>query len=201
MSGKKSGTDSSTLTQLEILAKYDCKNLSLRSQRDATAALGISQPSLCKILKRRESLNGEASQSNGDWKRKFEGKFNDIGEALLAWFRQVTAKNVPMDEGLLKEKATLFAEKLGIADFVASDGCYRGGKPKMQFFYTKLHGEKEDYDVPGAENWLKLKWPTVVDRYDPENIFNMDKMGLYYRATPEYCLQFKNAIATAGKKN
>jgi hypothetical protein len=34
----------------------------------------------------------------------------------------------------------------------------------------------------------------------PEDIFNTDETALYYTATPDYYMIFKNASASAGKK-
>ena len=64
----------------------------------------------------------------------------------------------------------------------------------------KLHGEKQDADIPAAENWLKTSWKTVAETYNPEDIFNTDETALYYRATPDHCMVLKNSSASAGKK-
>jgi hypothetical protein len=52
-----------------------------------------------------------------------------------------------------------------------------------------------------ADCWLQSDWKTVLNTYSPENIFNTDETGLYYKATLDYCLIFKIASACAGKKD
>ena len=152
------------------------------------------------MLKRCEALSETAIDSNGNRKRKREGKFNSMDEALLFWFKQAPEMNAPLNRGVLKVKAKNFAQGLGISDFVASDGWLSRWKERNGIVYKKLQGEKQDCDVAGAENWLKLKWPPVLQKYDPQNIFNLNETALYYRATPDHCLIFKNSEATAGKK-
>jgi hypothetical protein len=66
--------------------------------------------------------------------------------------------------------------------------------------FIKKTSRREDSDGWAADNWLQTDWKTVLKTFSPEDIFNTDKTGLYYRATPDYCMIFKNASACAGKK-
>jgi len=74
---------------------------------------------------------------------------------------------------------------MGEMTFTATDGWLTRWKERHDIVYKKLHGEKQDADASGAGFWIKTTWPTILNKYAPENFFNLDETGLYYRATPD----------------
>jgi hypothetical protein len=100
------------------------------------------------------------------------------------------------NRSILLKKANDFGEKL--EDFKAADGWLTRLKVRHGIVYKKLHGEEQDTDGSAADNWLQTDLKTVLNTYGPDDIFNTDETGLYYRATPGYCMSFKNASASAG---
>jgi hypothetical protein len=197
---KRKRNDRSSTQEIEILSRYDALGLSVISQREAAVKLGIPQSSLCKILKRRDSLKDAVVELGKDRKRRRQGKFEDIDEALLMWFKQTVAIKAPINRDILKEKARAFAKQLGNDEFSASDGWMTRWQDRYGVVYKKVHGEKDDSDVLGAETWLEQKWPSISARYSPEHIYNLDETALYYRATPDTCMMFKNSEAYGGAK-
>ncbi|KAJ8936977.1 hypothetical protein NQ318_015641 [Aromia moschata] len=75
---------------------------------------------MTSILKKRDVL--ATTSSTAKWKRQRTCEFPQLEHCLLEWFTQCRLKNVPIEGPLLKEKATFFAEKLGISVFKASGG-------------------------------------------------------------------------------
>ncbi|KAF2889498.1 hypothetical protein ILUMI_16675, partial [Ignelater luminosus] len=73
-----------------------------------------------------------------------------------------------------------------------TDGWLTRWKNRHGIVYKKLHGEKQDADEHGARDWIQRTWPEVLAKYRRGDIYNMDETGLYYRATPNYCMVFKN---------
>ncbi len=49
----------------------------------------------------------------------------------------------------------------------------------------KLVWEQGDANVSAAESWIKDVWPTLIDQYSPDDIFNADETGINYRVLPE----------------
>ncbi|KAL4120835.1 hypothetical protein QTP88_013453 [Uroleucon formosanum] len=109
--------------------------------------------------------------------------------------------NSPINHSILMTKANDLAKKMGGINFNATDDWLTRSKDRHVILYKKLHGEKKDADASGADSWIKTTWPTVLNKYTPENIFNLDETGLDYGVTPDYCMVLKNAPASAGKKN
>jgi hypothetical protein len=181
-----------------ILADYD-KLPEKTNQRLAAQQLGIPQSTLNKLLKSRNEINDCTESQNR--KRKRESKSKATDEALFVWFKQASAMNAPINRSILMAKANDLAKKMGEINFNATDGWLTRWKDRHDIVYKKLHGEKQDADASGTDFWIKTTWPTILNKYAPENIFNLNETGLYYRATPDYCMGLKNATASAGKKN
>ena len=55
----------------------------------------------------------------------------------------------------------------------------------------RAHGEKNSADFEGAELWVSTVLPQLLLEYTPENMYNADETGLYYRATPDSSLCYK----------
>ena len=75
------------------------------SQRTLGQCYGVSKTTMCNILKRkREYLDAYESNVGQDRKRlcNAEGQFD---RAVLEWFKQKTAKLIPVSGPLLQEKA------------------------------------------------------------------------------------------------
>lgn len=85
--------------------------------------------------------------------------------------------------------------------FTATDGWLTRWKKRHDIVYKKCYGEKQDADESNADFWIKTTWPTVLNKYAPNNSFNLDETGLYHRTTPDYCMVLNDAPASAGERN
>lgn len=47
-----------------------------------------------------------------------------------------------------------------------------------------MHDEKSSADNTSAEEWKYIKVPIYLGTFSPDDIYNADETGLYYRATP-----------------
>jgi hypothetical protein len=185
--------------------------LSFKSQRDAAAHLGISQPLLSKLLKSRPELEYSIiGNPNPARKRKRVGKDEEVEEALKRWFtRAVESSNVKITGRLLRRKAEDLARQMGKENFVATEGWLSRWKKRENIVYNKssLHGEHgadEADDQPAdqtvswcnaeliespteasASSWLTQVWLPSISQYSPSDVYNATETGLYYRALPE----------------
>nr|XP_042912844.1 tigger transposable element-derived protein 6-like [Parasteatoda tepidariorum] len=191
--------DLSLKDKFEVLQNYD--KLPKCSQREAAIKLGISQTALFNILKQRINISEEIKKNgNLSRKRKREGKSEEIEMALLEWFKNARERRIPISRGILFHKAQDFANLFGDSDFKATDGWLTRWKERNNIVYRKLHGEKQDADFSSAADWVNDVWPTLIKDYKPEQIFNTDETGLFFRALPEHTLLFKNESTGGCKK-
>lgn len=196
MANRKSRCDLSVNEKQKLLLQYD--NLPKMSQRLAAEKLGVAQSTLNGILKSRAQL-GVTTECGGR-KRKREGKSQATDEALFIWFQQALLQNAPINRAILMEKANCLAKKLDEEDFRATDGWLTRWKERHGIIYKKLQGEKADADECAAEEWIKTVWPDVLKKFHPNDVYNLDETGLYFRATPDYCMTLKKNPHSAGNK-
>jgi hypothetical protein len=56
-------------------------------------------------------------------------------------------------------------------------------------------------DILAAEEWKKREWSKSIAEYSPEDTYNTDNTGLYFRAMPEHTYLFKNGSAKGFKSS
>ena len=121
----------------------------------------------------------------------------EINVLVWEWFKDMTARKLPVSGPLLQEKALLFAKDLAVEDFKASNGWLESFRKCDVGFATRCG---ESADVNGVlEDW-KEKLPSLLEGYDPENIYNMDETGLFFRTTSDKTLFQRGEKCSGGKK-
>ena len=175
-----------------------------KSHRHLSKKLGLSKSYIGKILLSKDSLRAEwahcIEKGQKDRKRNRECKDSEVDEALKLWFVEARNRGLPCSGPLLRAKAEDLAKSLGKTDFVASDGWLSRWKVRHGIVYKRMHGEKQDADFDGAEDWTSRVLPEYLSNYGPDDIYNADETGLYYRATPDGTLAFKKESITGSKK-
>ncbi|KAK3098872.1 hypothetical protein FSP39_023876 [Pinctada imbricata] len=64
-----------------------------------------------------------------------------------------------------------------------------------------MHGEKKDADEGAATQWKESTLPTFLPSYHPDDIYNADETGIYFRALPDGTLTFKTDNSGGSKKS
>jgi hypothetical protein len=57
-----------------------------------------------------------------------------------------------------------------------------------------VYGEKASADESASNDWKVDRLKIILNDFSPDNIFNADETGLYYRATPDGFLCFKKDV-------
>ena len=176
------------------------------SHRFLSKKFGLSKSYIGKILSSKETLRRdwakctENGQGSPDRKRQRDSKDSEVDEALKLWFTEARSRGLPCSGPLLRAKAEDLAKKLGKTDFVASDGWLTRWKARHGILHKRMHGEKQDADTDAAKDWTSSVLPELLSKYGPDDIYNADETGLYYRATPDGTLAFKEESVCGSKK-
>ncbi|KAI8480590.1 Tigger transposable element-derived protein 3 [Branchiostoma belcheri] len=171
------------------------------SQAEVAKKFGCSQSQVSRASKNKDAIMQQwESNLNPNRKRKREGKDGAVEEALYRWFISARARSVPLSGPILKEKAKSLAESMGDPDFNPSEGWLGRWKERHNISFRRAHGEKKDADTSAAEDWLRDVLPGILQSYDPENIYNCDETGLFYRALPNGTLAVKSEEVAGTKK-
>jgi hypothetical protein len=62
-----------------------------------------------------------------------------------------------------------------------------------------MHGAEKSADFLAADEWKNREWPKIIAEYAPQNTYNADETGLYFRAMPAHTHLFKHESAKGFK--
>lgn len=92
------------------------------------------------------------------------------------------------------------ADRLGIKDFAASNGWLESFKKNCNITTMSMAGEAGDVYSETFESWKeRSREPSQGQK--PENIWNMDETGWFWKALPEAGLNKKGGCCTGRKKS
>ena len=169
-------------------------------QDDLSKKFGIGRSTVSDILRKR-SLYLEAWESNRALKCQRIVKTTpteSLNELLYSFFSQARDKNIPISGPILQSKALMFADELGIEDFKASNGWLTSWKKRYNIKQLKISGESADVDLDVVEDFKK-RLPDFISHFKPEDVFNCDETGLFYRALPDKTLERNRQDVKGGK--
>ena len=114
----------------------------------------------------------------------------------------MSRRKLPISGPMLQEKALQFAKDLGNAEFRGSNGSLESFRKRNNIAFYVKSGEKADVDIAIVEDW-KRKLPTLLEGYNPCDIFNMDETGLFFCTTEDKTLhkKVKNALPVENHAN
>ena len=119
-------------------------------------------------------------------------KFNNIlnyfylqqlEEAVILWVNVAENNKIPINWDLIKLKATLFAERIGIQDFQASHGWMQKFGKRHGIKMNRIHGEAGSADISAMEI-DKASIKESIDRFALKDVYNFDETALFYAAPP-----------------
>ena len=91
---------------------------------------------------------------------------------------------------MLQEEALLIAEKLGIRGFTASNGWLQRFKQRYNLQKMAIAGEDVDVSKETLESWNE-RVREITRGWSPENVWNMDETGSFWRGLPDTRLNEK----------
>ena len=99
----------------------------------------------------------------------------------------------------MQERSSLFAKGLENEEFKASNGWLESFYKRYKIMFVTRSEEYGDVPEDVVKEW-KEKLASLREGYRLEDIFNMDKTGLYFRVTEIKTLFQKGQDRAGGKK-
>lgn len=99
---------------------------------------------------------------------------------------------------MIKEKAQELASKLHIDNFSGSNGWLEGFKKRNDIAFKNVCGESNSVDNDECNEWIK-NLPALLHDYSPDDVFNADEAGLFYKCLPDKTFTFKGQSCHGGK--
>ena len=88
---------------------------------------------------------------------------------------------------------------MSIENFHASDGWLDRWKKRYNVSFKKISGEGNACTDEMTAPWAETTLPTMLSKYELNQIYNADEFGLFYRAQPEKSLHLKDERCVGGK--
>ena len=96
------------------------------------------------------------------------------------WISPKNVKGSLPSMEMILAKAKSLAVQMGL-DFEPTESWVRRMKKRNNISYKKAHGEKLSADAPAAKQFVEDDLPKLLERYHPDDVFNCDETGLYWR--------------------
>lgn len=170
-----------------------------RSQAEVAREFGISKQTVSDYVKNKAKIQAACEKASGcKQKNLSKGSHPQLEEALYMWLSATVAKRVPVSGDLLKKKAENFALQMGIEGFKCSDGWLRNFKRRHDLAFKKMCGESGAVDQTIVSGYTD-RLHSLLRRYSPEDVFNCDETGLFYKMMPERTLALSGDPCHGGK--
>ena len=186
--------------KMEILKEFD-KGTGL-TKVELAKKLEIPVSTLKTIVYGRQKIENSAVACGSSALKKLrvqEGKFPEVEDVLITFFRQCRSSNIPVSGPLLMEKAQEIALKLNVKDACFSAGWLHKFKMRHGISSQVVSGESKDVPDETVDEWFE-NLTSKIGGYKLNNIYNVDETGLFYNLMPARTLAFKGDNCHGGKK-
>lgn len=137
-------------------------------------------------------------------KRSRDGKYQVINEAVYQWYCLARDAMVPINGSMIREEATEIAKKLNkpaeYDGFKASSGWLECWKSNYGIKQRTFEGESGQVETETVESWME-RLRELCKGYKPEDIWNEDETGCFFRALPDKSLAEEGSRCKGGKKS
>jgi len=143
---------------------------------------------ICDILKESEKwLALKLESYEASLKRQTKLNFPQIEDALSFWVEKAIDNNITISGELLVQKAHNFATLLDVQDFKGSNGWVAGFKKRHNIECYMRHGEAASAPLEDLDD-MRKNIQNILKDYSPNDIFNVDETGLYWKMEPNRTL-------------
>lgn len=168
-----------------------------RGKVNIAKGLGLPPSALNSIVSKQAKIEGNATLFGGKAKQAHGAKYWNLDEPLLTWFKQAHAAGVNFDGSILCEQAMEIADMLGIVDFVMSNGWIDHFRKRHSIAYGAVSGETASVNLDTVDDY-KATLSSIIEAYEPRNIYNVDKTSLFFRVQLSKSLSLKGETCHGG---
>lgn len=172
-----------------------------KKQSNVAKEFEIARSTVQLIWAQRDKIEGNSREFNLEYKKVRAPEFPTVDSALLEWFNKQRSRNLPLSGPILIEKAKEIASLQTQHSFLASEGWFNNWKKRHSIVFKKAAGEESAVDDNVVSDWIESTWPDISRPFAPNDIFNADETGLFYRCLPDKTMEFKKKACHGGKSS
>ncbi|KFD66378.1 hypothetical protein M514_21408 [Trichuris suis] len=180
---------------------------------------GINESTVRYIQKNEAQIRSSASLS-------FRGAAENVSRvrnkyivrmesALALWIKDCMKKCTPLDGNIIRKKARglykqfstnegaepQLATSRHIEDFIAGRGWFDRFRKRFNLGSVSLYGQAASADTAAAEKYPDTLMAIIQQKkYEPEQVFNMDETGLFWKKLPNCPYLMKDEATPPGVK-
>src|SRR6266498_1484799 len=152
--------------------------------RDLAKEFDVSKGMICDTLKAKERwLAVDFNSHQAGLKREKKVLFPFIEEALTIWVENALQTGLVLTDDILSTKALEFVFLLKEDKFKGSNGWVDDFKKWHNLKQYNIYGEATNVPLENLSTMWEDLCQTLKD-YNPEDIFNCDEMGLFWKMKP-----------------
>ena len=92
-------------------------------------------------------------------------------------------------------------ELMHIPDFMASDGWLDNFKKRHGITFKTVQDEAGAVDSQSFLEWQQQVLRPLLGQFSADDVFNLDKTGLFWQLLPNKTMAFRGERCTGGKKS
>lgn len=194
MAAKKTRVSLKLSDKVDIINRVNNKETIKKVSKE----YGVGETTCYRIIRDQEKVLSQLRNGKGSTKRQRPPEFPQLEEALVQWMKETLSKNIPIDGPLIRGKAEQFAKLLKLDKFKPSNGWIEGFKKRNGLSFKQICGEENAVNPETCERW-KEQLKTLIEGYEPRNIFNADEAALFFKCVPDKTFTFKGEKCSGGK--
>jgi hypothetical protein len=168
-------------------------------QKDLANEYDVSEGMVSDILKEKDRwLSIDVNSYQANLKREKKTPFPLIEEALTVWVENALQADIIITDSILSTKALGFAFLLKENKFKGSNGWVDKFKKRHNLKQYHIHGEAASVPLENLET-MRENLKQILKNYSPEDIFNCDETGLFWKMKP--CRTISNEQTSGTKQS
>lgn len=180
---------------------------------EISKAMGLAKSTIQTIRDKKEDiktyLQSAAPLNISRLTRQRNWIMEKMEKLLIIWIEDNNKRKIPMSKMTIQEKALGIFENLKKGDtnesedvtFQASRGWFEKFKNRFNLHNLKLKGEAASADEAASNEYPNIL-KGIIERggYKPEQVFNVDETGLYWKRMPDRTYVSKTEKSAPGYK-
>lgn len=150
----------------------------------------ISQSMISRTIKQLSIILNPAFHQDLKTSRLSKSPFPDLEQKLFELQQTYQEHHLPITRDILKSKAHQIWQRLPQYQHFEepnwSNGWLTNFQRRFQLRSRRIYGEAADVPITAEEEMQKLR--LFLRGYQPEDIYNMDETGLFWKATPSHSI-------------
>lgn len=221
MSGKRTGTTvhatgakkirkAITLeVKLDVLRRLEAGE----KNNEIVKALGLAASTVCTIKNNQDKIKSSVQRVTSLTAKNISKQrsvvMEDMERMLSVWIDHQSQRNIAISTTIIQQKAKSLHQYLIMKNgegsqseqFLASKGWFDRFKKRHSLHNIKMSGEAASADVEAAKNYpAEFKKIVEAGGYTPQQIYNVDETGLFWKRMPSRTFISKQEKSASGFK-